>query len=69
MKKLVFMFVACATMSLAVSFSSCGSSEKAADSVDSDSVAAAQAPETEEVAGDSVDTTATETVAEDSVAA
>lgn len=33
MKKLVFMFVACATMSLAVSFSSCGNGA-ATDSVD-----------------------------------
>ena len=40
MKKLVFMFVAVATMSFAVSFSSCGGANTAADSTaaDSDSV-------------------------------
>ena len=38
MKKLVFMFVACATMSLAVSFSSCGNGA-AADSAATDSAA------------------------------
>ena len=65
MKKLVFLFVACAAMSFAVSFSSCGGatevandSADSADSVDSvakvaDSVANAEAP----VANDSVDST------------
>ncbi|MGN1259732.1 MAG: hypothetical protein ACI4UC_01355 [Alloprevotella sp.] len=66
MKKLVFLFVACAAMSFAVSFSSCGGSTEvandsadSADSVDSvakvaDSVANAEAqPE----ANDSVDST------------
>lgn len=66
MKKLVFLFVACAAMSFAVSFSSCGGatevandSADSADSVDSvakvaDSVANAEAqPE----ANDSVDST------------
>ena len=53
MKKLVFMFVACATMSLAVSFSSCGNgaaTDSVADSVDSTVVA------------DSADTTAADSV-------
>ena len=63
MKKLVFLFVACATMSLAVSFSACSGSNEGKDSTDSiDSVAkadsaaqaeAAAAPVEEEVAGDS----------------
>ena len=58
MKKLVFMFVACATMSLAVSFSSCGNGA-ATDSVDT--------VDTTVVAEDSVDTVDTTVVAEDSV--
>ena len=57
MKKLVFMFVAAATMSFAVSFSSCGGANTAADSTaDSDSVVV-------------VDTTAVDTAAADSVVA
>ena len=57
MKKLVFMFVAAATMSFAVSFSSCGGANTAADSTaDSDSVVV-------------VDTTAVDTTAADSVVA
>jgi hypothetical protein len=57
MKKLVFMFVACATMSLAVSFSSCGNGA-ATDSVDTVDTT---------VVEDSVDTVDTTVVAEDSV--
>lgn len=61
MKKLVFMFVACATMSLAVSFSSCGNGA-ATDSVDTvDSVDTTVVEDTV----DSVDTTA---VVEDTTA-
>lgn len=57
MKKLVFMFVAAATMSFAVSFSSCGGANTVADSTaDSDSVVV-------------VDTTAVDTAAADSVVA
>ena len=57
MKKLVFMFVAAATMSFAVSFSSCGGANTAADSTaDSDSVVV-------------VDTTTVDTAAADSVVA
>lgn len=57
MKKLVFMFVAAATMSFAVSFSSCGGANTAADSTaDSDSVVV-------------VDTIAVDTTAADSVVA
>ena len=37
MKKLVFMFVAVATMSFAVSFSSCGGAQTTADSTNADS--------------------------------
>ena len=60
MKKLVFMFVACATMSLAVSFSSCGNgaaTDSVADSVDSSVVA------------DSADTTVADTTVADTAAA
>lgn len=72
MKKLVFMFVACATMSLAVSFSSCGGAEKAADTTDSvDSVAKADSAAQAEAAPADSDTTATEVApeVEDTVAA
>ena len=68
MKKLVFLFVACAAMSFAVSFSSCGGatevandSADSADSVDSvDSVAKADSvanAEAQPEANDSVDST------------
>ena len=40
MKKLVFMFVAVATMSFAVSFSSCGGAQTTADSTADTTVAA-----------------------------
>ena len=55
MKKLVFMFVACATMSLAVSFSSCGNGA-AADSTDTTDTTV-------------VDTTVADTAAADTAAA
>lgn len=61
MKKLVFMFVAMA----AVSFASCGGSEKEGAQSDSDSVAA---PAVEEVASDS-DSTATDSNAVEAPAA
>jgi hypothetical protein len=60
MKKLVFMFVACATMSLAVSFSSCGNGA-GADSAKADSVDST-------VVADSADTTAEKAVVEDTTA-
>ena len=41
MKKLVFMFVAVATMSFAVSFSSCGGAQTTADSTADTTAAAA----------------------------
>jgi ABC-type oligopeptide transport system substrate-binding subunit len=59
MKKLVFMFVACATMSLAVSFSSCGNGA-AADSTDTTDTT---------VVADSADTTVADTAAADTAAA
>ena len=56
MKKLVFMFVAVATMSFAVSFSSCGGAETTADST-ADTTAVVE------------DTTAADTAAADTAAA
>lgn len=61
MKKLVFMFVACATMSLAVSFSSCGNGAA------TDSVADTTVDTTVVDTVDTVDTVAVDTV--DTVAA
>lgn len=59
MKKLVFMFVACATMSLAVSFSSCGNGA-ATDSVDTVDTT---------VVEDTTDSAAVDTAAADTAAA
>lgn len=58
MKKLVFMFVACATMSLAVSFSSCGNGA-ATDTVDTVDTTVVDTVDTvDTVAVDTVDTVA-----------
>jgi hypothetical protein len=62
MKKLVFMFVACATMSLAVSFSSCGNGA-ATDSVDTVDTAAVDTTVDTTVVDSAADTTAVDTVA------
>jgi hypothetical protein len=62
MKKLVFMFVACATMSLAVSFSSCGNGA-ATDSVDTVDTTAVDTTVDTTVVDSAADTTAVDTVA------
>lgn len=70
MKKLVFMFVAMA----AISFASCGNSEKAGANADSASVDSqmVEAPATDSLSGDSLNAAAdslnTEAAAADSVA-
>lgn len=62
MKKLVFMFVACATMSLAVSFSSCGNGA-ATDTVDTVDTTVVDTTVDTTVVDSAADTTAVDTVA------
>ena len=71
MKKLVFMFVAAATMSFAVSFSSCGGANTAADSAatDSDSIVVVDTVAQDTAAADSAATDSAATAATDSVKA
>lgn len=60
MKKLVFMFVACATMSLAVSFSSCGNGA-ATDTVDTVDTTVVDTTVDTTVVDSAADTTAVDT--------
>ena len=71
MKKLVFMFVAVATMSFAVSFSSCGGAQTTADSAatDSDSIVVVDTVAQDTAAADSAATDSAATAATDSVKA